>query len=113
MADRIVKRCSSAICFATLRRDLFPAKTTTCPYCQSPVESVTVVSSASRGSAKGGGKSGGGKSISLSSGGPTVSKKSRKKSVKKHPYKLGIMKDDSLKPLSHKRTPRKPPARKK
>lgn len=113
MADKIMKRCTSAICFAPLRQELFPAKTTTCPYCQSRLESVTIISSTGKGSAKGGGKSVGGKGISRSSSGPTLGKKPRKKSVKKQPYKGGMMKDPLLKPLSRKSTPRKPPGRTK
>ena len=106
MADKIMKRCTSAICFAPLRQELFPAETTTCPYCQSRLQSVTVISSSTaKGSAKGGGKSGGGKGISRSSSGPTLGKKPRKTSVKKQPYKLGMMKDPLLKPLSGKRDP--------
>jgi hypothetical protein len=113
MASKIMKVCTSTSCFAALRRELFPAKTTKCPNCQALLQSVSVVSPASRGSAKSGGKSGTGKSISRSSSGPTLGAKVRKKTVKKQPFKVGLMKDDLLKPLSRKRTPRKPPPRKR
>jgi hypothetical protein len=113
MATKTMKLCKNTACFAAMRQELFPAKTTKCPYCQARLESVTIVSSAGKGSAKGGGKSDSGKSISRSSSGPTVGKKSRKKSVKKQVYKLGMMKDPALKPLSRKRTPRKPSPRKR
>ena len=112
MGTKVMKLCTSTSCFAALRQDLFPANTTKCPNCQALVQSVSVVVPASKGSAKGGGKSGTGKNISRSSSGPTLGVKVRKKSVKKHPFKVGLMKDDPLKPLSRKRTPRKPPPRK-
>lgn len=113
MANKIMKLCNSTSCFAALRRELFPANTTKCPYCQALVQSVTIVNAVSKGSAKGGGKSGTGKSIARSSSGPTLGAKIRKKTVKKQSFKVGMMKDDPLKPFLRKRTPRKPPPRKR
>jgi hypothetical protein len=113
MANKIMKLCISTSCFAALRQELFPAKTTRCPNCQALVQSVTVVSPANKGSTKGGGKSDTGKSISRSSSGPTLGATVRKKTVKKQPFKVGLIKDDPLKPLLRKRTPRKPPPRKR
>jgi len=113
MANKMMKLCTSAICFAALRREIFPVNTTKCPYCQAPVQSVAIVSPASKGSAKGGGKSDTGKSISRSSSGPTLGTKVRKKTVKKQPFKIGHMKDDLPNPLSRKRTPLKPAPRKR
>lgn len=113
MANKIMKLCKSTSCFAALRQELFPAKTTRCPYCQALVQSVTVVSPASKGSTKGGGKSDTGKSMARSSSGSMLGAKVRKKTVKKQPFKVGLIKDDPLKPLPRKRTPRKPPPRKR
>lgn len=89
MANKTMKRCSSAICFSALRQELFPAKTTTCPYCQSRLESITIVSSTSKGNSKGGGKSGE-KTISRSSSGTTIGKKTRKKA---RPKKITFLKE--------------------
>lgn len=89
MAKKNFTRCKSASCWSTFRGELFPAKTTNCPYCQSAVELVTVtVAGGSNG--KGGGKAGGGKSFSTpnTSGISTASKKSRKKVAKKQPSKI-------------------------
>jgi hypothetical protein len=54
------KRCSDPTCMANIRftPQEFPARTTKCPLCNSPLVSTNPRRAASKGSAKGGGKTG-------------------------------------------------------
>jgi hypothetical protein len=104
MPEKTMKRCTNPLCFTGLRREVFPAKTTKCPYCQHPVESVTVITTLPN---KGGSKSGDSKVVSRAATHHPVGKKPPKKSVKRFSVKMGNAKDVSLKPPARKPAPRK------